>query len=485
MKTEQEIAKFQYWDSLEAVLDHVQEGIYITDSEANTVYMNHAYELISGLPNTEVLGKNMADLVKNGVISRSGTLMVLESGEPVTIEQSFRTGKRALITSTPVYGDPAGKKNILMIVTSVREVTELYSIRKELEKYKMQNMQYVNDLKYLRDKYQEDAEFVAVADETVKTLRYAQRMAISDTPILLSGETATGKEKLARFIHEHSRRAQFPFMNINFNVIPQNEAVEYLFGWEDTARGEYRVGIIECADGGTIYLDEITEMPPQIRGRLLALLTTGSCVLGDGMLHRLNIRFIAGSCYSLEQLQAQQRMEEEILDCFSLFHLQLAPVRERREDIIPLLEYFLRQYEQKTGEKKHFSREAFAQLVGYDWPGNVGEIYSLVQRAAIMSDGEEISPDHILLDLQNKAQEAKPAEDKAALQSADPVLADENINLKTEVAKFEASYMTLAFAKYKNIRNAAEALGMDSSTFVRKRQRYEKLGLMDKERKKD
>ena len=156
------VSNFQYWDYLDEILDHVQEGVYITDSEANTVYINHTYELISGLLKTEMLGKNMKDLVENGAISASGTLMVLESGESITIEQSFRTGKRAIITSAPVYDDPVERTHIIMIVTSVREITELYSVRKELKKLEQQNRLYASELARLHNEMSENVEIVAV-----------------------------------------------------------------------------------------------------------------------------------------------------------------------------------------------------------------------------------------------------------------------------------------------------------------------------------
>ena len=139
---EKDSGNLQVEDYLEAVLDNFHDGIYITDREANTVYLNHSYELISGLRKSEMIGKNMKDLVEAGVVSMSGTLSVLQSGESVTSEQIFRTGKRAVITSTPIF-DGDDKTNLVMVVTLVREITEIYSIRKELQRKEQQNRQYM------------------------------------------------------------------------------------------------------------------------------------------------------------------------------------------------------------------------------------------------------------------------------------------------------------------------------------------------------
>ena len=301
-----------------------------------------------------------------------------------------------------------------------------------------------------------------------------------DSPVLISGEAGTGKEKLARFIHNHSKRAAFSFMRINFSVVPKDEPLSYLFGCEDSENGEYHMGVLESADGGTVYVDEITEIPQIVRGRFLALLRRDACVMGDGMQRKLNIRWIVSSKYSLEELREKKLIEEDILSCLSLFPMEILPLRERRTDIIPLLDYFLRRYNQKTGEKKYFSRPCYDKLMRYEWPGNVREVSNLVQRAAIISAGDKITESDLTLE---ETRTVNVRGDAAAVQNAF-ALKDGPVDLKSEVARLEAAYMTDAFLKFQNIRDAAKSLGMDSSTFVRKRQRYEKMGFMGKERKK-
>lgn len=476
------------WDFLETILEHVQDGIYITDSEANTIYVNHKYELLTGLSKAEMLGKNMRELVEKGIVTVSGTLKVLESGKSITIEQGFRTGKRAVITSSPIYREADDTSQILLVMTVVREITELYSIRKELHRLEQQNQQYVVALKRLNEELNENIEMVAVDQASVRTRRLAERLAIVDTPVLLSGEAGVGKEKTARFIHDHSRRESAPFMRIDFSVIPGNDAARYLFGYQDTEKDEYHMGILESADGGTVYLDEITEMPAAVKGPFLALMREGACVLGDGVLRKLDIRFMAGSKYSLEELKRLGLVEKELADYFSLFPLEILPLRERKGDIIPLLEFFLKQYQKKSGEAKHFSRACCERLQSYEWPGNVREAYVLVQRSAIVSEGEEIRLADLMLD-EGSGQPLAEADPKETGEGEHPAvevkLDDQGVELKREVARLEAYYMSLAFSKYQNVRIAAKMLGMDSSTFARKRQRYEKMGFMDQRQKKE
>lgn len=493
-ETQQKIISSLVQDYLEVILDNFQDGIYIADKEANTVYLNHSYELISGLPKSEVFGKNMRDLVARGVISQSGTLEVLETGKSITIEQGFRTGKRAIITSTPIYDEHGDDPQIIMVVTTVRETTEVYSIRRELLRKEQQNRQYLAELEQIRREMDGDVELVAVDDRTVTLMRLIERISLLDSPVLLGGENGVGKESYAGFIHRHSRRSDCAFIRLNFSVIPEEEMQSYLFGSQEERDGGYQMGILESAEGGTVYIEELADMPAVVQGQLLSILKDGSCVLGDGIQHHLNVRILAGSRYSLETLRDRFTLSPEILDAFSVFSMEIPPLRERKDDIIPLLNFYLKQYNYKTGEEKSFSRESYAHLVEYSWPGNVRELRNLVERAAIVSARDEIEVPDLMIEeypvakMQEQEQNEQNRSDQRTEASGCAAQTREltgNLDLKLEVAKLEADYMNQAFAQCGNIRDASEMLGMDASTFVRKRKRYEQLGLMENPKKKN
>lgn len=468
---EKDSGNLQVEDYLEAVLDNFHDGIYITDREANTVYLNHSYELISGLRKSEMIGKNMKDLVEAGVVSMSGTLSVLQSGESVTSEQIFRTGKRAVITSTPIF-DGDDKTNLVMVVTLVREITEIYSIRKELQRKELQNRQYMQELERMRKELDGDVELVAVAEPSRKLLEFARKMAQVDLPVLFYGENGCGKFRLAKYIHAHSDRTEAAFLRLNFSAVPKNDLETYLFGTPGTAEHEPQIGLLESAEGGTLYIEELAAVPEDIQGDLLAVLRDGYCVMKEGYLQKLNIRMIAGSKYSVLQLEQMASVNNLLLQQFSLFSMEVLPLRERREDIIPLLDFFLNQYNYKTGQNKQFDRESYQCLNDYPWPGNIQELKNLVQRAAIISTGDVIrAQDLFMHDRLEKVEEKQESY-------------QDQVDLKMEVARFEAGYLDHAFSRFGNIREAAASLGMDSSTFVRKRQKYEQLGLMKSQKKK-
>ena len=248
----------------------------------------------------------------------------------------------------------------------------------------------------------------------------------------------------------------------------------YLFGTLPHTEQNAKVGVLESVEGGTIYIEELSEVTEEIQAKLVEILRDGHCVMRDGSLQKMNIRLLAGSRYNVEQLQQMRTVNASLLELFSTLAVEVSPLRERKEDIIPLLQFFLNQYNYKAGQKKRFDRESYQCLSEYPWPGNIQELKNLVQHAAIISDQDVIHVPNLFIQSEMSVVEQEPTQ---ALHYG------EQVDLKLEVAKFEAGYMEHAFARFGNTREAAASLGMDSSTFVRKRQRYEQLGLMNSQKK--
>ncbi len=464
------------YESAEVLFEYTNDGIYITDSEANTIYVNHRYELISGLQKSEILGKNMKDMVEDGIISQSGTLAVLRDGNRVTMEQSFRTGRRAVITSSPIYTGEGPAKHLIMVLTVVNEVTEIYSIRRELERLQDQNQYYQNEIAMLRQEVSGTSTFVAEDRSSKEARRLAHRAALLDDPVFISGEIGTGREFFARGIHTCSRRSKFPFLKIDFTVIPEETVVDYLFGYVTPDSHEFKRGILESAAGGTVYINEINDMPSSVRSRFLALIQHGACVQGDGKMARLNIRFIVGSHFTYKELQEQSDIEDSLIRALMIVQIHLKPLRERRDDIIPLAQYFINQVNAHSNSKKAFSKECIKNMMEYDWPGNAEEMRIKIRRAAVVSLTDTIGTSDLFIE--NELGMEAGSSDEPELSIPDC----EHIDMKAELSKIEAAYMVKAFNRYGNARQAAKSLGMDSSTFVRKRQKYVKMGLMDSAR---
>lgn len=457
------------------ILEHVNDGIYITDNEANTIYINHRYEIVSGLRRADVIGRNMKDMVADGVISQSGTLAVLESGESVTMEQRFNTGRQAIISSTPIYWGEGEEKHIVLVLTVVNEITELNSLRRELDRMHTLNQMYVNQLRKLQSELEGDSDFIAEDPETVRMLERINRAALIDDPAFISGEKGTGKEYIATYIHRSSSRSQYPFLKLDFSSIPESKAAAYLFGEMDPETHEYRPGILENAAGGTVYIKEIRRIPQILKPRFLALFQHRKCLLGDGLQHSLDIRFIVGSRETLDELTADGCISEEMHSALLVLQIPVKPLRKRREDIVPLADNFLKQYNTQSGENKYFSENCRRAMYEYDWPDNIEGLRIRVRRAAIINPRDEITTSDIFPEQAEETQEQKRISLPAPVQSENGT-----IDMKMEVYKMEAAYMTQAFNQFGNARLAAESLQMDSSTFVRKRQKYIRLGLMER-----
>lgn len=469
---------------LDAIIEHSFDGIYITDGKANTIKANRAYETITGLKKSEVIGCNMEELEQKGIVSASGSLIAIREKRPVTIRQKFKTGKKALITSSPIYSE---KGEIVMVVTNVRDLTELYSLREEVEKTKQEEMRLKRELSHVYEKFSVGEQIVAVDHNSLQAFVMADKVAPLDTTVMLLGETGVGKEVFAKYIYSGSRRKAESFIKVNCGAIPENLIESELFGYEKGAfTGADRngkIGLFEAANNGTIFLDEIGELPMKLQVKLLRVLQEKEIErIGSSRPVKVNVRVIAATNRNLEEMVERKLFREDLYYRLMVFPITIPPLRERREDIIPLALRFLEELNGKYGFHRRFSREASQLMNDYHWPGNIRELRNIVERAVIISSEDEIMSDSL------------PVFSAAGPSRADKkqkqMLIGQVKDLKTAMEELELEYINQAYEKYGNVRDAAQSLGMTASTFVRKRKRYgadmeEKERGTGKERKAD
>lgn len=441
-----------------AILNSVNDGLYITDGDANTILINDAYEEISGLRRREVLGKNMQDIVFSGLINRSGSLEVLKTRKPVTLEQTFGTGKQALITSTPHF-DRAG--HIALIVTVVRDTTEIYKLQKKLREDQERRRA---EMEFIQRANKFGAEIVARDPVTLEVLSRARKVAALDATVLLLGETGVGKEQLARYIYENSGRVDQSFIGINCGAIPPTLIESELFGYEKGAftgaNKEGKMGVFESADKGTVFLDEVGDLPLEMQVHLLRVLQEMAVRRVGGVRSiPVNARIIAATNRDLADMVRKKSFREDLYYRLNVVPIVVPPLRQRRGDIRPLVECFLSTMNKKYQYQKFFSDDAMDTLHHYPWPGNVRELKNVVEQAVILSAGDEILASDLPISCRCELFGEQQSEESA-------------IDLKRKVAEFEYRYIVKAYEKYGNVRAAAASLGMDSATFVRKRKKY-------------
>lgn len=445
-------------ERLDAIIENSFDGIYITDNKANTIKVNKSYEIITGLKKEEVLGKNMIDLIKNNVISISGSVLALQKKEPVTLHQEFKTGKKALITSSPVF-DKNG--DIIMVVTNVRDLTEIYRLKKEAE----QNNFNKNNTPIDNNNTLQDENIISIDENSKEILNIARKVAGLDTTVMLIGETGVGKELFANYILKNSKRKNKPFIKVNCGAITPSLAESEFFGYEKGAftgaDKNGKAGIFEAANNGTVFLDEIGELPLSLQVKLLRVLQENEIErVGGTKSIKVNVRIIAATNANLEKLVDQKLFRKDLYYRLMVFPIYIPPLRNRKKDIIPLVNLFKDTFNKKYGFNKSFSNDVLEKLQNYDWPGNIRELRNIVERGLILAENTVTIKDLIFFD--NK----KIQNNKFNLPDTD--------NLKELIEQIELSYINKAYDKYKNVRQAAESLNMDPSTFVRKRKKYSK-----------
>ncbi|MFP4381161.1 MAG: sigma-54-dependent transcriptional regulator, partial [Candidatus Sumerlaeia bacterium] len=241
---------------------------------------------------------------------------------------------------------------------------------------------------------------IARSKEMKMLFHEAARVAKADVSVLVQGESGSGKEILARFVHEKSNRATGPFVAVNCAAFPQNLIESELFGHEKgafTGATQRRTGRFEEADGGTLFLDEIGEMPLELQSKLLRVLETHTIRrIGSSREMPVNIRLLSASNRNLEQDARAGRFREDLLFRLNVILLKIPALRERKDDILPLANHFLSEQQSKgSGGNKKFTPAAQRALQNHDWPGNVRELRNAVLRASIISRGTQIMPEDL------------------------------------------------------------------------------------------
>lgn len=253
----------------------------------------------------------------------------------------------------------------------------------------------------------DSTDFVASSPALANALNLASRVAKTDASAMLMGESGVGKELFAKFIHKNSPRKDGPFIAINMAAIPENLIESELFGFEKgafTDASAMKKGQFELASGGTLFLDEIGEMPLNLQPKLLRAIQEREITrLGATKSVKIDVRIVSATNANLSAMISEGKFREDLFYRLNTVPVAIPPLRERKEEILPIAERFLKQScEEFSLGAKSFSEAAVKELENYDFPGNIRELISVVQRAAILSEGEEIQPDDLFLQARSR-----------------------------------------------------------------------------------
>ena len=253
----------------------------------------------------------------------------------------------------------------------------------------------------------DSTDFVASSPALANALNLASRVAKTDASAMLMGESGVGKELFAKFIHKNSPRKDGPFIAINMAAIPENLIESELFGFEKgafTDASAMKKGQFELASGGTLFLDEIGEMPLNLQPKLLRAIQEREITrLGATKSVKIDVRIVSATNANLPAMINEGKFREDLFYRLNTVPVAIPPLRERKEEILPIAERFLKQScEEFNLGTKSFSEAAVKELENYDFPGNIRELISVVQRAAILSEGEEIQPGDLFLQARSR-----------------------------------------------------------------------------------
>jgi two-component system response regulator FlrC len=334
-----------------------------------------------------------------------------------------------------------------------------------------------------------EAEPVACAASSMRLIDLARRVAASDCTVLIVGESGTGKEVLARFIHRCSPRSRQPFIAVNCAAIPENMLEAMLFGYERgafTGAHAAHPGKFEQAQGGTLLLDEITEMPLGLQAKLLRVLQEREVErLGGRTPIPLDVRVLATTNRRLREEVAAGRFREDVYYRLNVFPLAIAPLRLRRDDVLPLAMQLLSARCRPGEQIPALSADAAHLLLTYSWPGNVRELDNLLQRALILVNGPVIRPDHIQFELANDGVAAEPAipavapaVGSIAIPMGPPVPGSSVNSLANSLDQTERDLILDALRSGQGSRReAAERLGISQRTLRYKLARLREAGI--------
>ncbi|KAB2336232.1 PAS domain S-box protein [Cytobacillus depressus] len=448
---------------LDAIIDNSYDAIYITDREGTALRTNSAIERITGIPEHYYIGKKVQYLIERGFLKESITFKVVEQKKTVSQIQKNYSGQETLSTGSPIF-DENGE--VEKVIINIRDLSELNELNRELKKALDLNDQYRKELEKLQTKTRQDPDMIVESKRMLDIYEMADRIADFDATVLILGETGVGKDVLVRHIYRaSSRRETGEFIKINCGAIPHDLLESELFGYEAGAfTGANRTGkpgMFELAHKGVLFLDEVGELPLALQVKLLRVLQEKQIQrIGATKPINVDVRLIAATNRNLKKMVEKGEFREDLYYRLNVIPISIPPLRARKQDILPLVQYFLKKFNEKYHLSKEFDRGLKEFLYHYPWPGNVRELSNMVERLILTVPAKTLTVEDLPFEYQKK--EDVPV----------PIHYTSRMTLKEATEIAEREILALAVQRYDSTYKMAEELGTSQSTIVRKLQKY-------------
>ncbi|AET66866.1 PAS domain S-box [Desulfosporosinus orientis DSM 765] len=450
-------------EELQTIIASSYDGLIICDGQGEILRCNPAVGRILEVAWADLVGRSFKELVEKEVFENNIIHLVRKKDGVVSLLERTFDKHTLVITGNPVYDEEG---DIIKIVINIRDMSELLFLREALEESKQLSEKYQSQIAQMRNNQETSPEWrsCSVIMDNVKDL--ATRVSQVDSPVVLVGEQGVGKEDIARLIHSKSKRAQAPFYKLNCGSLPNHLLEIELFGQEISSDGTKRkAGVFELAEKGCVYLEDVGKIPLSLQGRLLRVLQNKTQQVSDGKKSiPIDVRIIASSTTPLKDLVENGLFRLDLFFSLNVVPITIPALRERKEDLIPLVLYYLEQNNKRHGLEKVFSPKAVRLFLSYPWLGNIREMANIIERLVVTSNQKLISErevDHVLYQKEN-----------SALRS---VTVAGVIPLKEAIDDLEQQLVRLAMKQYRTTVKAAEALGVNQSTVVRKLKKLKEM----------
>ena len=452
---------------IDDILDLMEDGIFVSDHTGLTLRVNKAYTKLIGLRAEQIEGKTVYELQQQGIFNRILNPRIVKGKKPASVVQELGKDKKTVhLRGFPVL-DSQGE--VRLVVTFARDVTAITQLREQIALQRRIIEQYHGRIAHILGS-QHTPEGIFVSPAMQKLLHMLTRIAETDATVLLLGETGVGKDVLARMVHARSPRKDKMFLKVDCGSIAENLMESELFGYVrgafSGANTQGKAGYFEMADGGTVFLDEIGELPLGMQSKLLRILQDNEFMrVGSTRAQRVDVRIIAATNRDLTADIEEGKFRQDLYYRLNVAKLAVPPLRERREDIPLLAQRFLDTYNGKYKKHVHLSAKALQLLASHSWPGNVRELQNMILRLVITTEHELLDVD----DLPERVREHSmtmvhvPAKPHFCLPTPDMPKP-----LKEMMAEIEHTILTEALQKYGSVTTVAEIFHVNRSTLFRK-----------------
>ncbi|HBF0841842.1 TPA: sigma 54-interacting transcriptional regulator [Clostridioides difficile] len=463
------------------ILEASHDEICVSDDKGIIIYCNKAFEENYGLKKEDILGKNVSFLEDSGYSTKSPIPIVLKTKTKFSLEQDTQTGKKLIITATPIFDENG---NLEFTVENCRDITELNNIKNKLEDTKKQVKKYKSEVEtlYRTALRIEDTVIMdgIVMRPIINTVNHVSK---TDVSVLLLGESGTGKSSLARYIHHNSNRSNGPFITINCATISPQLLESELFGYTSGAftgaSTKGKVGLVELANGGTLFLDEIGDIPQNLQAKFLQLIQDRTFTpVGSLKNKKVDIRIISATNADLVSKVKEKKFREDLYYRLNVIEIKLPPLRERRDNLVEIIKYYFNRYSSDFNLNKTISKEAMDAIANYGFPGNIRELQNIIQKILLTCTDNHITIDdlpNILtknIHITNNGNKTHISQINKVIVSDSKSTNYKNKNFDTLIKEYEKNIILDAYEKFGSSYKVAKHLEISQSKANRLIRKY-------------